>query len=46
MKELLNLVRLGFAIHLLKVDHLSNLWMDKDVMTTARARQAEAKGFY
>jgi hypothetical protein len=36
---------LGLAIYLLQIDHLSNLRVDKDVMTTADARQAEAEGF-
>ena len=38
MKELLNLIRLGLAIYLLQIDHLSNRWMNKDVMTTANTR--------
>jgi hypothetical protein len=45
MKKLLNLIWLGFAVHLLQIDHLSNLRMNKDVMTTAHTRRAEAEGF-
>ncbi|HEY0084195.1 MAG TPA: hypothetical protein VGB61_15555, partial [Pyrinomonadaceae bacterium] len=45
MKKLLDLVWHGFAVYLLQIDHLSHLWMNKDVMTAADARQAEAEGF-
>jgi len=46
MKELLNPRRLGLAIYLLQIDHLSNLWMNKDVMATADTRQAKAERFH
>ena len=45
MKELLNLVWLGFAVYLLQIDYLSNLWMNKDVMAATDTRQVEPEGF-
>ena len=45
MKKLLNLIWFGLAVDLLQINHLSNPWVNKDVMTAADTRQPEAEGF-
>jgi hypothetical protein len=44
-QELLDLIRLGFAVHVLEIDQFGDISMDVDMMTAADLGESKAEGF-